>query len=516
MLAGALVSPKYLIMASRPDNIVLFNHIGVDRLMHRSFNERNQKFPTELGREMFISEKARDPDKTGEDKPEEEKTGKNISKTEEEIPPIANVWHERNYIYGPPGPIGQPGPSGLDGVSGNPGERGPKGPPGDRGADIKFCPCPLELELLKGKNLKPHRPSSTTPGSTSTAPTTTQEPMPPSTMATQEVTIEDVTIEDTTTAYPTLMTSSESLPVPENVFGSAPGAETETSEAHPLNMADEEMQTIELPKDYENEEPVAENEAPITRNYIYGPPGPIGQPGPSGLDGVSGNPGERGPKGPPGDRGADIKFCPCPLELELLKGKNSKPHRPSSTTPVSTSTAPTTTQEPMPPSTMATQEVTIEDVTIEDTTTAYPTLMTSSESLPVPENVFGSAPGSEAERAEAHPLNMADEEMQTIELPKDYENEEPVAENVAPITVEEEEDEYEEQTTTTDPLVIDTTPHVIICGNQQHAEFRRVPIGNSNDTCLVVCLPKFSKSRIACFLNLSDLTMRWQNFDHHY
>uniref|UniRef100_A0A8R1E6U4 long-chain-fatty-acid--CoA ligase n=2 Tax=Caenorhabditis japonica TaxID=281687 RepID=A0A8R1E6U4_CAEJA len=52
--------------------------------------KQNRKFPTELGREMFISEKARDPDKTGEDKPEEDKTGKNISKTEEEIPLIAN------------------------------------------------------------------------------------------------------------------------------------------------------------------------------------------------------------------------------------------------------------------------------------------------------------------------------------------------------------------------------------------------------------------------------------------
>ncbi|EFP08447.1 hypothetical protein CRE_18294 [Caenorhabditis remanei] len=41
MLAGALVSPKYLIMASRPDNIVLFTHIAVDRLMKKEFNERS-------------------------------------------------------------------------------------------------------------------------------------------------------------------------------------------------------------------------------------------------------------------------------------------------------------------------------------------------------------------------------------------------------------------------------------------------------------------------------------------
>ncbi|ULT95501.1 hypothetical protein L3Y34_004313 [Caenorhabditis briggsae] len=40
MLAGALVSPKYLIMASKPENIVLFTHIAVDRLMQKEFNER--------------------------------------------------------------------------------------------------------------------------------------------------------------------------------------------------------------------------------------------------------------------------------------------------------------------------------------------------------------------------------------------------------------------------------------------------------------------------------------------
>lgn len=65
-----------------------------------------------------------------------------------------------------------------------------------------------------------------------------------------------------------------------------------------------------------------------------------------------------------------------------------------------------------------------------------------------------------------------------------------------------------------DPLIMDITPHVIICGNQPHAEFRHIPIDGSN--CLVVCLPKFSKTRVACFLNLSDLSLKWQNFDHQF
>ncbi|KAF1757697.1 hypothetical protein GCK72_014153 [Caenorhabditis remanei] len=67
-----------------------------------------------------------------------------------------------------------------------------------------------------------------------------------------------------------------------------------------------------------------------------------------------------------------------------------------------------------------------------------------------------------------------------------------------------------------DPLVMETTPHIIVCGNQPQAEFRRVPIDGSDSTCLVVCLPKFSKTRVACFLNLKDLSMKWQNFDHQY
>ncbi|VDM63291.1 unnamed protein product [Angiostrongylus costaricensis] len=61
---------------------------------------------------------------------------------------------KRNYIYGPPGPVGQPGSSGLDGMNGNVGERGMKGPPGEKGADAKFCPCPLELQILSEQKKK--------------------------------------------------------------------------------------------------------------------------------------------------------------------------------------------------------------------------------------------------------------------------------------------------------------------------------------------------------------------------
>ncbi|KAK6040157.1 hypothetical protein COOONC_22339 [Cooperia oncophora] len=60
---------------------------------------------------------------------------------------------KRNYIYGPPGPTGQPGPNGLDGVNGNVGDRGPKGPPGEKGADAKFCPCPMELQIINQQNV---------------------------------------------------------------------------------------------------------------------------------------------------------------------------------------------------------------------------------------------------------------------------------------------------------------------------------------------------------------------------
>ncbi|CAI2351724.1 unnamed protein product [Caenorhabditis sp. 36 PRJEB53466] len=67
-----------------------------------------------------------------------------------------------------------------------------------------------------------------------------------------------------------------------------------------------------------------------------------------------------------------------------------------------------------------------------------------------------------------------------------------------------------------DPLVMDTIPHVIVCGNQSHAEVRRLSIDGSDATCLLICLPKFSKSRVACFLNLTDLSLKWQNFDHSF
>ncbi|ETN69211.1 MSP domain protein [Necator americanus] len=61
---------------------------------------------------------------------------------------------KRNYIYGPLGPTGQPGPNGLDGINGNVGDRGPKGPPGEKGADAKFCPCPLELHIISEQKKK--------------------------------------------------------------------------------------------------------------------------------------------------------------------------------------------------------------------------------------------------------------------------------------------------------------------------------------------------------------------------
>ncbi|RCN31763.1 collagen triple helix repeat protein [Ancylostoma caninum] len=61
---------------------------------------------------------------------------------------------KRNYIYGPPGPPGQPGPNGLDGINGNVGDRGPKGPPGEKGADAKFCPCPMELHIISEQKRK--------------------------------------------------------------------------------------------------------------------------------------------------------------------------------------------------------------------------------------------------------------------------------------------------------------------------------------------------------------------------
>uniref|UniRef100_A0A0K0ERB2 Nematode cuticle collagen N-terminal domain-containing protein n=1 Tax=Strongyloides stercoralis TaxID=6248 RepID=A0A0K0ERB2_STRER len=58
---------------------------------------------------------------------------------------------KKNYVYGSPGNVGKPGPRGYDGIEGPPGIRGPKGPPGLPGSDIKFCPCPTELENLEKK-----------------------------------------------------------------------------------------------------------------------------------------------------------------------------------------------------------------------------------------------------------------------------------------------------------------------------------------------------------------------------
>uniref|UniRef100_A0A915PMA4 Cuticle collagen sqt-1 n=1 Tax=Setaria digitata TaxID=48799 RepID=A0A915PMA4_9BILA len=59
---------------------------------------------------------------------------------------------KRNYVYGPPGPDGKKGVKGMDGLPGNFGPKGSRGPTGEPGADALFCPCPLEMELLGGKN----------------------------------------------------------------------------------------------------------------------------------------------------------------------------------------------------------------------------------------------------------------------------------------------------------------------------------------------------------------------------
>ncbi|CEF61955.1 Hypothetical protein SRAE_1000023100 [Strongyloides ratti] len=60
---------------------------------------------------------------------------------------------KKNYIYGLPGSVGKPGPRGLDGIEGSPGLRGPKGLPGLPGGNVKFCPCPTELENIEKKLL---------------------------------------------------------------------------------------------------------------------------------------------------------------------------------------------------------------------------------------------------------------------------------------------------------------------------------------------------------------------------
>ncbi|WKY06206.1 hypothetical protein Q1695_006423 [Nippostrongylus brasiliensis] len=84
---------------------------------------------------------------------------------------------KRNYIYGPPGPTGQPGPNGLDGVNGNVGDRGPKGPPGEKGADAKFCPCPMELHIISEQ--KRRTLSQTVRPSAPIAPRPVERPSPP-------------------------------------------------------------------------------------------------------------------------------------------------------------------------------------------------------------------------------------------------------------------------------------------------------------------------------------------------
>ncbi|GMR49241.1 hypothetical protein PMAYCL1PPCAC_19436, partial [Pristionchus mayeri] len=57
---------------------------------------------------------------------------------------------KKNYVYGPPGPMGKQGPHGMDGIPGMLGERGVHGERGEPGSDIKFCPCPAELNKMHG------------------------------------------------------------------------------------------------------------------------------------------------------------------------------------------------------------------------------------------------------------------------------------------------------------------------------------------------------------------------------
>uniref|UniRef100_A0AC35GEP7 Uncharacterized protein n=1 Tax=Panagrolaimus sp. PS1159 TaxID=55785 RepID=A0AC35GEP7_9BILA len=71
------------------------------------------------------------------------------------------------------------------------------------------------------------------------------------------------------------------------------------------------------------------------RSYVIGAPGLEGKPGTPGYDGQEGKPGIRGEKGPPGEPGAPARFCPCPVELSLIK-KTSHPK--------------TSAKEPLPPS----------------------------------------------------------------------------------------------------------------------------------------------------------------------
>uniref|UniRef100_A0A914S399 Collagen triple helix repeat protein n=1 Tax=Parascaris equorum TaxID=6256 RepID=A0A914S399_PAREQ len=59
---------------------------------------------------------------------------------------------KRNFVYGPPGPDGKPGVNGMDGLVGSFGRRGEKGMVGEPGANAKFCPCPMELQLINAQD----------------------------------------------------------------------------------------------------------------------------------------------------------------------------------------------------------------------------------------------------------------------------------------------------------------------------------------------------------------------------
>uniref|UniRef100_A0A914DEQ5 Uncharacterized protein n=1 Tax=Acrobeloides nanus TaxID=290746 RepID=A0A914DEQ5_9BILA len=90
---------------------------------------------------------------------------------------------KQNYVYGPPGLPGKKGRRGLDGLEGKTGSRGEKGESGERGANAKFCPCPIELQMVavkkpnkdvSSKQDSPHR--STTPHSSQNNPLLVQKP----------------------------------------------------------------------------------------------------------------------------------------------------------------------------------------------------------------------------------------------------------------------------------------------------------------------------------------------------
>ncbi|CAD6191880.1 unnamed protein product [Caenorhabditis auriculariae] len=66
-----------------------------------------------------------------------------------------------------------------------------------------------------------------------------------------------------------------------------------------------------------------------------------------------------------------------------------------------------------------------------------------------------------------------------------------------------------------DALFMESTPHVLICGNQPRAESRWVDLGEGR-RCLCICLPKFSQSRMVCTLDLSKLEVNWHMFEHDF